>query len=417
MDDDELTGVLKSFKDIDKLPNAIKGSRADTGYLSSKGLKQMAGLSAKSNIQRNYFGATLARPVKNGLVEALATVSNRNLTANSMVNAWSKATRYSSDNMQGLAAGILRTPSMKSSFAKGIVGNVPKSVWKKSLVGGVMGNGIPSVVLRQSRFMAKSSVGFIGSKMKRSVNQPYFAELKGISAKDWQPGFQSFNKATISANNVISQIRKAQENIYDGYVFGSSTKLANSLIRINEIQSEKINSFMTDTADISELTLRILEEYDNTPSMNSDVANDDLSSLSNDDRDINVYIQKLNEIAKDPGNVLASVAKVLLHLIRDALMVGLIVTPVLSSTIEKGQELEYYTALNAGWIAPTAYIDVTKAPIRTGHSIHAKIKMLLQVKTKLKVIKQVGKWSKVKISFGYNDEFGWIQTRYLNIND
>ncbi|MGF2386000.1 SH3 domain-containing protein [Lentilactobacillus otakiensis] len=53
----------------------------------------------------------------------------------------------------------------------------------------------------------------------------------------------------------------------------------------------------------------------------------------------------------------------------------------------------------------------------SGHSLKSKILYRLPFKTKVKVIKQVGSWSQIKIKFGQKySNYGWVRSKYLVIN-
>lgn len=75
-----------------------------------------------------------------------------------------------------------------------------------------------------------------------------------------------------------------------------------------------------------------------------------------------------------------------------------------------------YVLVETGLQSPNGYVTSYKLPVHSGHTQHSRIITSLPFKQKVAVIKNQGKWSKIKIKFGNDSRYGWVKTNCLDIN-
>lgn len=261
--------------------------------------------------------------------------------------------------------------------------------------------------------------------MLKHANRMNHETIGDILGANWKNNIQKFNSGNFSAKDISKNFEKLQrasaKNNYASKDFKPS--FSSELDRIIKLQNEHGLQLVSENDNvIDDESIDILSDCSDTTDTVS-VSDKDIADLitNNDNETLNDNIKYLYGIAIDAKNSLHFAAQKTLYFIFCVFIAGGIMDGLkapLAEFIEyEAKKTTYYELRSKGLMATRAYIDVTSAPIRSGHSMKASIEMELPVQTELKVIKYVGKWALVKVKFGYNYESGWIQTRYLNIND
>ncbi|MDV0429749.1 SH3 domain-containing protein [Lactiplantibacillus sp. DA1] len=244
-----------------------------------------------------------------------------------------------------------------------------------------------------------------------------------ILGADWKNKVKAVGDPKFSTDKLTDNLAKMQKANAETYFYSKNftNDFTAELDRLNNLKKKhNIQLAPKDNTDIDNESMDIISEYSTAPINEKDVTDKEIADFvkSNDDsKPFNERIKSWDKIATDKNNKAHLVARTVLRVVFVQVLLPLLIAWATPFVVGKLDEAVYYGVLNAGWMSPKAYIDVSEANIRIGRSNSAKIMVKLPAQTEVKVIKHIGRWSQVKIPYGYNDESGWIQTQYLNIND
>ena len=258
----------------------------------------------------------------------------------------------------------------------------------------------------------------------------------GFFPKDLRHGtLTSYNDFLSSSSNGLSKIiRQLSDsnktiNFYNGnfkipknYLVSSQDKSLISEKSIKQGFEQLLRNRNLDFSNVSSDTISTALDNDYLGTDSVDEIYQAIKEISNSRNHVDIEEQAKRGLysknTQSKNNAL-TILVIILHLIFESYVCQVISEPLVEATDQAIEsEVTKYSFLRTGAISPWGYIRCTNSlPVFSGHSLKSKILYHLPFKTKVKVIKQVGSWSHIKIKFGqkYSD-YGWVKSKYLVIN-
>ena len=255
----------------------------------------------------------------------------------------------------------------------------------------------------------------------------------GFFPKDLRHGtLTSYNDFLSSSSNGLSKIiRQLSDsnktiNFYNGnfkipknYLVSSQDKSLISEKRIKQSLEQLLRNRNLDFSNVSSDTVSTALDNDHSDIDNVDEIIQAVKELSNSRNHVDIEEQAKKDLYYKNTQRKRPLLETILRYILILYLIPVITNPLEAITDQEIEnEVIKYNFFRTGAISPWGYTRCTNPlPVFSGHSLKSKILYRLPFKTKVKVIKQVGSWSQIKIKFGQKySNYGWVRSKYLVIN-
>ncbi|QCZ47115.1 hypothetical protein UCCLB556_pA0005 (plasmid) [Levilactobacillus brevis] len=446
------TGYYKSLFSKELRPGGATGSNLSAGYYKSLFSKELRpGGVIGSNLSTGYYKNLFPKGSRPG------GVIGSNLSTGYYKNLFPKGSRPGGVIGSNLSAGYYKSLFSKELRPGGVIGSNLSAGYYKSLFskelrpGGVIGSNLSTGYYKSLFPKGSRPGGVIGSNLSAGYYKSLFSkELRpgGVIGSNLSTGYYknlfprglrhgslaAYDDFLSSSSNGISKIIKQLSDshkkikfyndnykIPKNYLVSSQDKSLISEKRTQQVFEQLIRNRNLDFSNVSSDTISTALDTDYLGVDNVDNIYQAIKELSNSKNYVDIEEQaKKGDYSKNTQSKHNySILITILRLILEFYIVPVIFTPIVQATDQTIEnEVTKYNLLRTGAISPWGYVRCTNSlPVFSGHSLKSKILYHLPFKTKVKVIKQVGAWSHIKIKFGqkYSD-YGWVKSKYLVID-